>query len=107
MAVYGYDDAPHGHGHILFKDAHIPASNIVLGEGRGFETGTPWTGKNSSYNESHWSCEYHCVEKSAAHLTRKLQAELALEWMLSRANDPRKMPFGKLLSGQGTIIDGC
>jgi alkylation response protein AidB-like acyl-CoA dehydrogenase len=38
--------------------------------------------------------------------TNQNQAELALEWMLSRANDPRKMPFGKLLSEHATIIEG-
>jgi acyl-CoA dehydrogenase len=38
--------------------------------------------------------------------TNQNQAELALEWMLSRANDPRKMPFGKLLSEHTTIIEG-
>jgi acyl-CoA dehydrogenase len=37
MSVYGYDDAPHGHGHLEFKDVRVPLSNIVLGEGRGFE----------------------------------------------------------------------
>jgi acyl-CoA dehydrogenase len=37
MSVYGYDDAPHGHGHLEFKDVHIPLSNIILGEGRGLE----------------------------------------------------------------------
>jgi acyl-CoA dehydrogenase len=37
LSVYGYDDAPHGHGHLVFKDVRVPVSSIVLGEGRGFE----------------------------------------------------------------------
>lgn len=37
LSVYGYDEAPHGHAHLVFKDVRVPADNIVLGESRGFE----------------------------------------------------------------------